>query len=1008
MTWLNPSQADLDEFNLLDDDSINFQFALHLAPALRIDATVLRNMRVRYFPASNASLESGIWFSNLVESRSARIITFKPGLARLLTDRLALTQDYSEIILFLTTLTRDWPKELHLEQQLRLATRIDDTQFIEDSLRKILNWFTNAKDDHSRIELLRWVRAAIPGLIKPHWKITEVQWLIQLAAVTLGDATGELAQSSQISEGLPHWLQKRVPPQLPGKLGLNIRPGQLEFVKAGAGQHDLPVGTAIPALIGINQNGESKVKWERVWPGKVINTIAITDRLELITLSGQRFELLIEQESDSNTQQTRTGSHPVENINLFHLKEETRDARNLANRLRDMGIYINLETYQPDDPPRNTQDNIHNMRLWSSKSAKYFSESNTNEKSFTELVVRMDNSPLPAGQQNILNIDLFDNDNAISESGLEQLINALNNKSPKLSVWLSWGSNNEAEMQSVRNLLEQKGIHSHSHSTAIRPKHFFDEKLLDKAFIESDAVFVISGDSNTTYLDRRFKEIGTARNYQLPIFQIMASKKPKLKFADIEMDFNLTMDQLEKLTPLQLQQLLGDWSDQQAKNRPNGLIYISHVFEDHKQVETLTKLLTVDGWNVRLDQEHLHPGDEFKQQLKEIIYESAYIINCWSKASISSSHINEVNTIANKRKNYISIILEQLNIINGDFLEPAIDFTQWNGQSNSIEYRQLTAAINEKLSTADDIEEPIESRQSKTEAISEDSEIESATETKPEEVQMVEELSNQSLFPRERLEIGDALAEIGDPRRGVGLDADGLPDIDWVKIPAGEFLYGEKKQAMEIEPYYIARYPITNEQYDAFIKAGGYKDERWWQGLAERIKQPEKPQWSQPNRPRETVSWFEAIAFCRWLSERLGYSVSLPTEPQWERAARGTDGREYPWGDDYQSGYANVDEKETQAGSDYLQQTSSVGMYAFAGSQEGVQDLCGNVWEWCLDEDDNPEKTLTEGDGPRVLRGGSWLSGPHNARMSFRFRVNPDYRYNDLGFRVVCSSPIPR
>ena len=263
--------------------------------------------------------------------------------------------------------------------------------------------------------------------------------------------------------------------------------------------------------------------------------------------------------------------------------------------------------------------------------------------------------------------------------------------------------------------------------------------------------------------------------------------------------------------------------------------------------------------------------------------------------------------------------------------------------------------------------------------------------------------------PAARNAIGSALASLKhDDRVGIGCNEKGIPDIDWVEIKGGEFLYKVIKQHKKIETFHIARYPITNEQYDAFIRAGGYKDERWWQGLAERIEQPKKPGWSQLNRPRDTVSWYEAIAFCRWLSAQLGYTVSPPTEPQWERAACGSDGREYPWGNDYQSGFANVNEKVIEADPHYLQQTSTVGMYAFAGSQEGVQDLSGNVWEWSLNKYDNPENTSIEGDGPRVLRGGSWRYLPHYARASSRFENYPDNRDDSVGFRVVCSSPISR
>ena len=263
--------------------------------------------------------------------------------------------------------------------------------------------------------------------------------------------------------------------------------------------------------------------------------------------------------------------------------------------------------------------------------------------------------------------------------------------------------------------------------------------------------------------------------------------------------------------------------------------------------------------------------------------------------------------------------------------------------------------------------------------------------------------------PESRAAIGRALAKLGcDDRTGVGLNKKELPDIDWVEIPGGEFLYGEEKESRKIEPFFIAKYPITNEQYEAFINDAGYRDDRWWEDLSEVIIKQVKPAWDQSNRPREFVSWYEAIAFCRWSSHQLGYTVQLPTEEQWERAARGIDGREYPWGDKYLSGYANINEKREKVGAHYLEQTSAVGLYPSGGTPEGVLDLAGNVWEWCLNEYNRPENTALEGDAPRVLRGGSWYYYPGLVRASIRSWSVPDFRLNDIGFRVVCSSPIIR
>ena len=143
--------------------------------------------------------------------------------------------------------------------------------------------------------------------------------------------------------------------------------------------------------------------------------------------------------------------------------------------------------------------------------------------------------------------------------------------------------------------------------------------------------------------------------------------------------------------------------------------------------------------------------------------------------------------------------------------------------------------------------------------------------------------------PQDRAAVGRALARLGDPRPGVGLTPEGIPDIDWVEIPGGKVTLEDKGGTYQFEPFRIARYPVTNIQFQAFIDAeDGYGNEKWWADLG-RTDSPWPPSWREANHPRETVTWYETVAFCRWLSNRLGYDVRLPTEWEWQQAATGGD-----------------------------------------------------------------------------------------------------------------------
>jgi formylglycine-generating enzyme required for sulfatase activity len=251
-----------------------------------------------------------------------------------------------------------------------------------------------------------------------------------------------------------------------------------------------------------------------------------------------------------------------------------------------------------------------------------------------------------------------------------------------------------------------------------------------------------------------------------------------------------------------------------------------------------------------------------------------------------------------------------------------------------------------------------------------------------------------------RAAIGLWLAEAGDTRPGVGLAPDDLPDLTWCYVPAGEVLIGDVEAPFVVDPLFIARYPTTWAQYRIFLEApDGFIDPQWWDGLKQR---PEYERSAIPvdNHPVQEVSWYDALAYCRWLSDRMGYIVRLPTEWEWQQAATG--GKEhniYPWGQHWSDMAANTRESG-------LRGATAVGLYPDAESPIGAVDMCGNVLEWCLNEYYRPEKTGIGGNASRTMRGGSWFLTLHYARTTSRVGDNPYHRFNSVGFRLATDAPL--
>ncbi len=286
--------------------------------------------------------------------------------------------------------------------------------------------------------------------------------------------------------------------------------------------------------------------------------------------------------------------------------------------------------------------------------------------------------------------------------------------------------------------------------------------------------------------------------------------------------------------------------------------------------------------------------------------------------------------------------------------------------------------------------------------------------TEPEQARLLREIANIETDHKRRRWIGERLATIGDPRTNIGLDKQGVPQIDWLLVsPGGEIEIESWK--FWVQPFYVAKYLITYPQFQAFVEASdGFKNERWWQGFPDwYIKHKISSAVAQyENYPRDSMSWYQAVAFGRWLDAKChehnlfaelldgNWEIRLPTEQEWQwMSQNGVEKREYAWGKWDERPRANT--AEAGLGN----HSTAVGMYPEGRAECGALDVAGNLWEWCLNDYVNPEVIDGYGNGEgKVMRGGSFGYYQELAAASYRSSSPPNFNNDFFGFRLVLSA----
>ncbi|MCK6625115.1 MAG: SUMF1/EgtB/PvdO family nonheme iron enzyme [Anaerolineae bacterium] len=427
-------------------------------------------------------------------------------------------------------------------------------------------------------------------------------------------------------------------------------------------------------------------------------------------------------------------------------------------------------------------------------------------------------------------------------------------------------------------------------------------------------------------------------------------------------------------------------------------VFLCHTAADKPAVRDLYHRLRADGFEPWLDEEDLLPGQKWQKEIPKAVAASDVVIVCLSQAALTRAgyvqeEIKFALDVADQQPEN-SIFLIPLRLEECD-VPHRLQGLHWVNLFDEKGYGRLVRGLRLKAEAKAKAKE----------------EIKPAVEETP-------------ARPKAKTS-GDAYVSpiiqspTPDPQPPT---PDRLPfEPEMILISAGEFLMGsdpkKDKQAQEEEQpqhtlylpdYYMAKTPVTNVQYAAFVQATGHHapqvNENWakpynWNG--------QTPPQGKENHPVVVVSWDDAAAYCRWLAGATGKPYRLPTEAEWEKGARGTDGRIYPWGNQWDAQRCNSSEGG-QGG------TTPVDAYPAGASPYGLLDMAGNVWEWCSTvwqekaypfqvQDEWTKAYLDRTNVLRVLRGGAFSLDGDYARCAIRFKGDPDSRGYFVGFRAVVS-----
>jgi len=376
-------------------------------------------------------------------------------------------------------------------------------------------------------------------------------------------------------------------------------------------------------------------------------------------------------------------------------------------------------------------------------------------------------------------------------------------------------------------------------------------------------------------------------------------------------------------------------------------VFLCHASGDKPAVRDLYHRLRSDGFAPWLDEEDLLPGQDWELEIAKAVRSSDAVIICLSSRAITKAgyvqkEIKDALDVADQQPEG-TIFLIPLRL-EGCEVPERLRRWQWVNLFQEKGYDRLLRALRARA----------------------------------------ESLGLGALPPGSPTSLGlDTHPSGSGTSPGLGTQPPGPVGDRWrnpkdgkemVRVPAGKFLYGEDEKQVELPEFWIDRAPVTNAEYARFVAETGHRRPEHWKGRT--------PPKKIADHPVTYVTWHDATAYAKWAGGRL------PTEQEWEKAARGTDGRIYPWGDE------PPNERRCNFGRN-VGDTTPVGQYSPQGdSPYGCVDMAGNVWEWTASESEY---------GGRVLCGGAFFTVDSDVRCGARAGGNPSIRDRDAGFRVVAA-----